>query len=84
MGHNDLRTVNLPKTLEECHALIRALLEENVALRQSGADFGHLAERLNVELQEERRLGQERRVARRSGDDRRADATPTPHENASR
>lgn len=84
MGHNDPHSLNLPQTLEECHALIRLLREENAALRQSGADFGLLAERLNVELQEERRLGGERRGLRRSGDDRRADATPAPHEKTSR
>ena len=46
--------MQLPSTLEHCHQTIRRLLEENAALRQSGADFGHLAERLNAALTEER------------------------------
>lgn len=84
MGHNRPHSRDLPQTVEECHALIGQLLEENAALRQSGADFGLLAERLNVELQEERRLGGERRGLLRSGDDRRAEATPAPREKTSR
>ena len=47
--------MNLPTTLEECHTLIRQLIEDNAALRKSGEDFGHLAERLNLALQESRR-----------------------------
>lgn len=46
--------MELPSTLEHCHQTIRQLLEENAALRKSGADFGHLAERLNAALTEER------------------------------
>lgn len=46
--------MELPKTLENCHQMIRDLMEENEVLRQSGADFGHLAERLNSALREER------------------------------
>jgi hypothetical protein len=46
--------MELPKTLEHCHQMIRDLMEENEVLRQSGADFGHLAERLNSALREER------------------------------
>ena len=34
--------------------MIRDLVEENEALRKAGADFGRLAERLNLALQEER------------------------------
>jgi hypothetical protein len=52
----------LPTTLDDCHAMIHRLLEENAALRRSGASFGSLAERLNTELQEERRRGRERRM----------------------
>jgi hypothetical protein len=62
--------MELPKTVEECHEVIQHLLVENAALRQSGASFGRLAERLNSELQEERRKGRERRVVRRSEDRR--------------
>jgi hypothetical protein len=50
----------LPTTLDECHAMIRRLLDENAALRRSGASFGSLAERLNTQLQEERRRDRER------------------------
>jgi hypothetical protein len=75
--------MELPKTVEACHAMIEDLLEENASLRQSGASFGRLAERLNSELQEERRKGRERRTARR-GEDRRTDATPERQGNASR
>jgi hypothetical protein len=64
-------TMELPDSLEECHKLIRHLLEENAALRQSGTAFGHLAERLNSELREERRQGRERRLVPRAVDDRR-------------
>ena len=46
--------MELPSTLEHCHRTIRELLEENAALRKSGADFGLLAERLNAALTEER------------------------------
>jgi hypothetical protein len=65
--------MELPKTIEECHDLIQRLLDENDALRHSGASFGRLAERLNSELQEERRKGRERRTVRRPGDDRRSE-----------
>jgi hypothetical protein len=46
----------LPATVEECHELIRRLQEENLQLRQAGALFGQLAERLNHELRLERSL----------------------------
>lgn len=65
--------MHLPQTVEECHELIQRLLEENAALRQSGAEFGHLAERLNHELREERRKGRDRRQTARPGEDRRDD-----------
>lgn len=42
--------MDLPTTLEDCHRIIRDLAEENAALRKSGEDFGHLAERLNQSL----------------------------------
>jgi hypothetical protein len=67
--------MELPKTVAMCHEVIQQLLDENAALRQSGASFGRLAERLNSELQEERRKGRERRTFRRS-EDRRTDAVP--------
>ncbi|MEN3338815.1 MAG: hypothetical protein V7647_2491 [Acidobacteriota bacterium] len=75
--------MELPKTVEACHAMIQELLDENASLRQSGASFGRLAERLNSELQEERRNGRERRLARH-GEDRRGDAPPDRQGSASR
>jgi hypothetical protein len=68
--------MELPKTVDECHEMIQHLLDENAELRDSGASFGKLAERLNTELQEERRRGRERRAVPRSSEDRRADAAP--------
>ncbi|MEN3337899.1 MAG: hypothetical protein V7647_1575 [Acidobacteriota bacterium] len=50
------KTEKLPVTVEECHELIRRLQEENLQLRQAGALFGQLAERLNHELRLERSL----------------------------
>jgi hypothetical protein len=50
---------------------IRLLREENELLRRSARFFGALAERLHVALQEERRLGQDRRAITRSTLDRR-------------
>jgi hypothetical protein len=38
--------------------MIRDLEEENAVLRKSGNDFGHLAERLNAALREERRFAE--------------------------
>jgi hypothetical protein len=76
--------MELPKTVEECHEMIHQLLEENAALRQSGSSFGRLAERLNSELQEERRQGRERRIVRRSGEDRRAEAADARPEKLTR
>ena len=48
--------MELPTSIEHCHRLIRDLVEENAVLRKSGNDFGHLAERLNAALREERRF----------------------------
>jgi hypothetical protein len=50
---------------------IRLLREENELLRRSARFFGALAERLHASLQEERRLGQDRRAITRSIPDRR-------------
>jgi hypothetical protein len=41
--------------VDECHRLLRDLLEENAALRASGETAGQYAERLNAELHDERR-----------------------------
>jgi hypothetical protein len=72
--------MELPETLEKCHEVIEQLLDENAALRQSGVSFGRLAERLNSELQEERRKGRERRTILR-GDDRRVELVPARRDN---
>jgi hypothetical protein len=61
--------MELPTTIQDCQELIRELIEENAVLRKAGADFGHLAERLSLALQEERRRGGQqaaRRPARSS------------------
>ena len=76
--------MKLPKTVEECHEMIHHLLEENAALRQSGASFGRLAERLNVQLEEERRQARERPVNRRQNDDRRLETPDTRQEKLTR
>jgi hypothetical protein len=51
--------MELPTSIEHCHRMIRELVEENAVLRKSGNDFGHLAERLNLALQEQRRFASE-------------------------
>jgi hypothetical protein len=56
--------MELPTTIQDCQEMIRELIEENAALRKAGADFGHLAERLNLALQEERRRAREQPVPR--------------------
>ncbi len=48
--------MELPTSIENCHRMIRDLVEENAVLRKSGNDFGHLAERLSAALREERRI----------------------------
>lgn len=50
---------------------ISELEAENEELRRSAQDFGELAERLNMELRNERRRGQERRARSRPASDRR-------------
>ena len=50
---------------------IRTLREENELLHRSARAFGALAERLHVSLQEERRLGADRRSQPRVTPDRR-------------
>jgi hypothetical protein len=58
--------MELPTSIENCHRMIRDLIEENAVLRKSGNDFGHLAERLNSALREERRFTEQlaRKAAR--------------------
>ena len=78
-----MTTKRFPETVEECHLMIDHLREENDHLRQSGSSFGSLAERLNRALNEERRLGRERRQAHRSSDDRRGRMADDNIQNAS-
>ncbi|MEO8520168.1 MAG: hypothetical protein ABI603_02330 [Acidobacteriota bacterium] len=51
-----MTTDSLPGSIEACHELISELEEENLQLRQAAALFGQLAERLNLELRQERSL----------------------------
>jgi hypothetical protein len=59
--------MELPTSIENCHRMIRELLEENATLRKSGDDFGHLAERLSLALREARRAASEQPLTRKSG-----------------
>ena len=78
-----MTTPKFPKTVAECHKVINRLREENALLRQAGSSFGKLAERLSRALQEERRLGQERRQLHRNSEDRRAGAADENAQTAS-
>jgi hypothetical protein len=62
--------------LEASRLEIQRLREENARLMESSNAFGQLAERLNTELQQERRLGEadRRRWARLGAPSRRASA----------
>ena len=57
--------------LLDCKRRLAELEVENDELRASAESFGDLAERLNQELEHERRSGSERRVALRPTADRR-------------
>ena len=61
----------LEHALQDCEEKVKELEEENQHLRDSSHAFGQLAERLNQTLQQERRLGNERRQAPRATSDRR-------------
>jgi hypothetical protein len=57
---------------ETCEEQLERLEEENARLREAASAFGALAERLNHELREERRLSQsDRRMLVREKPDRR-------------
>lgn len=51
-----------------CREELARLAEENAALRRAALAFGSLAERLNLALQEERRLRQRATAARETAD----------------
>jgi hypothetical protein len=55
---------------------VKELEEENRQLRRAATAFGELAERLNAELREERRLRTDRRAQPRQGHDRRQCSDP--------
>jgi hypothetical protein len=58
--------------LQKCQTELRALKDENRQLREAASAFGHLAERLNRQLQGERRArDSDRRSAPRASADRR-------------
>jgi hypothetical protein len=59
--------------LKRCQSEIRRLKAENDDLRRASESFGYLAERLNQELHEERRLRtDDRRQSARGSSDRRS------------
>ena len=57
--------------LLDCKRKLEELAIENAELRAASEAFGNLAERLNQELQQERRSGGERRVTLRPTPERR-------------
>jgi hypothetical protein len=52
------RTVFMADDCSRCREELARLTEENAALRRAALAFGSLAERLNLALQEERKLRQ--------------------------
>jgi hypothetical protein len=62
----------LEHALQECEDKVKHLEEENEHLRESSHAFGQLAERLNRTLEQERRMGLERRQSPRPNGDRRS------------
>ena len=57
MSNNQDDDLPLEKRLEASQLEIQRLREENLQLLEASKAFGQLAERLNSQLQEERRLG---------------------------
>ena len=66
----------LEKRIRELEEAVRTLQEENQQLRSAARVFGDLAERLNLSLDEERRLAADdrRRLPRWAEDRRQADS----------
>ncbi len=62
------RTVFMADDCAHCREELARLTEENAALRRAALAFGSLAERLNLALQEERRLRQRPSGARDTAD----------------
>lgn len=62
--------------LARCEDELKAVKEENRLLREAATSFGDLAERLNFQLDRERRHIVDRRRAVRPGPDRRKESGP--------
>jgi predicted nucleic acid-binding Zn-ribbon protein len=78
MANTDDRDTPCEERLEATKVEINELRENNEQLLKSSNDFGQLAERLNTELQQERRRGQpdRRRWPRIGAVSRRASQAP--------
>jgi hypothetical protein len=74
VSNNDETEGSCEEQLEATRQENQRLLEENRHLQRASHAFGQLAERLNLELQEERRIGENdrRRSARPDASVRRA------------
>jgi len=69
----------LEHALQECEDKVKHLQDENEHLRESSHAFGQLAERLNRTLEQERRMGLERRQSPRPNGDRRSVTVRQPN-----
>ena len=72
------RTVFMADDCPHCREELARLTEENAALRRAALAFGSLAERLNLALQEERRLRQRSSGARDTAEAVKSSSTPAP------
>jgi hypothetical protein len=78
VSNQDDSDLSWEQRLAASHLEIQRLREENAQLRKASTAFGQLAERLNMELQMERRQGEpDRRQSSRLGAPRRALAFPS-------
>jgi hypothetical protein len=68
----------MSRSLEGCEERLEQLEEENAQLKRAAESFGLLAERLNMQLSQERRQGNDRRRDARPGPDRRQRNDSTP------
>jgi hypothetical protein len=78
VSNHDDHDVPCEEKLEASQREIQRLCEENTELLKASNAFGQLAERLNTELRQERRIGEgdRRRWDRAGSPSRRARATP--------
>ena len=72
------RTEFMADDCPHCREELARLTEENAALRRAALAFGGLAERLNLALQEERRLRQRSTGARDTAEALNVSSTPAP------